>query len=118
MGLRAFEVFFPTLIEFHETGMGLVAKDDLRIAAGLRPIAALLGFARRERMLVIVPFVLDKEFVGTGTDLFSCEGVMEMFFLCDRNLVYTLFGGFSKGSGYFSEPELSLTMSHNSKVNN
>ena len=45
MGFGALEVFFPSLIEFHETRMGLVAKDDLGIATGLLPNAALLGFS-------------------------------------------------------------------------
>ena len=98
--------------------MGRVADDDLGITTGLLPVAALLGFSGCERMFVIVPFVLDEDFVGTSATHLSCERVMEMFFLGDRDLVHTLFGGFLEGSGYLLEPELRSTMSHNSKGNN
>ena len=98
--------------------MGLVTNDDLGITTGLFPVAALLGFSGCERMFVIVPFVLDEDFVGTGATHLSCERVMEMFFLGDRDFVHTLFGGFLEGSSYFAEPELCSTMSHNNKGNN
>ena len=31
----SFEVFSPTLVKFHEAGMGLIVKDDLCITTGL-----------------------------------------------------------------------------------
>ncbi len=81
VGFGVSELCSPTVVEFQETGMGLVTKDDLGITTGLLPVAALLGFSGCERMFVIVPFVLDEDFVWTGTTHLSCERVMEMFIM-------------------------------------
>ena len=118
MGFGTLEVFPPAMVEFHETGMGLVTKNDLGIAAGLCPIAELLCLSLRARVFVVIPFVLDKEFVGSGTGLFSCERVMKMFFLGNRDVVHTLFGGFLECSGDAFDPVADSTMCHNSKRNN
>jgi len=57
-------------------------------------MASLGFFALGERVLVVVTFILKEEFIRTCTDLFFRKGVMEMFLLGDRDVIYTLFGGF------------------------
>ena len=118
MGLRAFEVFSPTIVEFHKTWMGLVAKDDLCISAGLFPIASLACFARGKRMFIVVTFVLDKDLVRTGTGLFTCEWVMEMFFLGDRDVIDSLWSCFFECAGDAIDPVADSAMCHKSKGNN
>ena len=68
-------------------------------------------------MSVIVPFVLEKKFIGTGTGLFSCERVMEVFLLGDRDVIYSLFGGFLECAGDTIDPGADSTMSHTNKDN-
>ena len=45
VGVGVGELCPPTVVEFHEPGMGLVVDDRLGIAAGLFPITTLLFFA-------------------------------------------------------------------------
>ena len=118
VGFGVGELGFPAKVEFHKTRMGLVADDDLRIATGLRPITALTSFCGSERVLGIVPFVLDKDLVRSGTNLFSCERVMEVFLLGDRDVIHTLFGGFLECSGDAFDPVADSAMCHNCKGNN
>ena len=112
------ELCSPAVIEFHKTRMGFVADDKLGISTGLLPIASLGLFAGRERMLVIIPFVLDKDFIGTYTGLFAGERVMEVFFLSDRDMVHSLFGCFFECSGDTVDPVAGSKFRHVSKGNN
>ena len=66
-------------------------------------------------MSVIVPFVLEKKFIGTGTGFFSCERVMEVFLLGDRDVVYTLFGGFFECAGDTIDPVADSECCHTDK---
>ena len=98
--------------------MGLVAKDDLRIAAGLLPITSLCFFAGGEGVFVIVPFVLEKDLVGTGTGFFSRERVMEVFLLRDGDVIDSLRSGFLECAGDAIDPVANSTMCHSNKDNN
>lgn len=67
-------------------------------------------------MLAIVAFLLNKEFVGTRTHNFARERVMKMFFLRNREVVNTLFGGFLKSTGNTIDAVTDSTMSHSFNV--
>ena len=112
------ELCFPTEIEFHKTRMGLVTNDYLCVTAGLCPFVELHLFAGSTRMFVIIPFILHKEFVRSGTDFFSRERVMKMFFLGNRDVIHTLFGGFLECAGDAIDPVADSTMCHVSNGNN
>ena len=117
VGFWVGELCSPTLVEFHETRMGLVADDDLGIAAGFGPITALTCFCGSERVLGIIPFVLDKDLVRTGAYFFAGKRVMEVFLLGDRDVIHSLGSCFLECAGDTIDPVADSKMSHNDKDN-
>jgi len=117
VGLGVSELSSPTVVQFHKTGMGLVTKNDLGIAAGSLPVRALPGFPRSKRVFVIIPFLLDEDFVRASSHYFSCERITEMFLLCDSDLIHALFSCFFESAGDTDDTELCFKMSHNTKGN-
>ena len=118
VGIGVGELGSPTLVEFHKTRMRPVAIDKLRLTTGVLPNGMLDGLVWRERILVIVPFVLKKDLVGTGSDYFSREGVTEVFLFGNCNVVNTLFGGFLEGTGDRFDAVTDSEFCHSSIVNN
>ena len=108
----------PALVEFHETGMGLVSKDELSITAGLLPIAALGFFTGGKGMFFVVPFALDKDFIGTDADNFSRDGVMEVLLFGNCDLMNALRSCFLESAGDADDTELCCKMCHVTKGNN
>ena len=117
VGFGGRELGSPAEVKFHETRMGLVVKDDLGITAGLCPLFMLASLCGSERVFVIIPFVLDKDLVGTGTGFFAGKRVTEMFFLGDRDVIHALFGCFLESAGDAIDPVATSSFCHNGKDN-
>ena len=113
-----FEVLFPTVVKFHETGMGVVMDDGLGIAAGLLPIAALTFFTGSQGIFLIIPLVFDVHLVRPVPSNLSSKGVMVCFSTSDRDVVYSLRSRFFECAGDAIDPVADSKMSHNDKDNN